>query len=552
MAQADDIKVLKGYLLSGQYDTQSLRQGLAQAQYSPKEIDQMMGVASGDFLPKGTTDTFAGESGLGGLGSLLSQAKTSLTQHPASQWGGDLLNTIKNMYNAQVAETSQAQSDAKTDWGKGEYANAIGDFLSGTPLVGHPIVHGVNNAANGNFGGAAGDLLGLLGPEIAEGAVSGLGSVSRNVGLKLFHKNLPFDSANSVRDIERATAEGVDQKLPAQGLFSQGKARTLDKIGRTDQPGTVMGNLEAQVQPLVTGAAGAQKVDVSTALAPFISKVKDKLEDPTATGQGMAAQMLRSAEPALRKINGPVMDYIFDPAQGFSDEQKVANIEKWARATGVGQPSQATPGLTLFGQNASATSPNILTHDLDVSSAHNAKRGMYNNLSDDTFRDASGAVPPGAKATSLSLSKGYKNAVNEAQPSLAPINEHMHNTIVLQDALNRAAKESPKAFQQLTDAAIGVSTGSAATAATGHSSALELGLGSLVGMMATRALRDPVIASHLGIILGNKFPRVSQALEPFMQGGGEAGELARHTPPLLLRLLGSQPPQNPPSSTPPQ
>lgn len=473
---ADDYRKFIEDSRTAGYKDEDIQQSLRKGGWKEPDIQQA-------FSSVPQADTFLGESGLQGAGNLLTNLQNSgHTINPSDLW-----QTLQGMYQGQKQETGQELGDAQQQLSRGNLSGALSHFIAGTPLVGHPLVHGVHNLVTGNYGAVAGDALSLFGPQLVkllgEGAVSG----ARTAGAQLYRHNLPFEGASSIRDIEGAVRTGIADELPAQALFSK-SGRTLDHIGRSDQPDTVMGNLEDLTKYHVTGAAGARPVNLETALAPFLKEIQGRLEAPTASGKQIAGAMMNEARPLLEKMS-PLMRHVFDPdalgpGLGYTTEQKAQLVEFFAR------------------NNRSA---------LTVGQAHIGKRGMYNTLSDSMFVDNSGQVPPGSKAANLSLSRGYKDAINEAAPEMAPINSHMHNLITLTDAMNTAAKASPKEFRILMNLAIGGALGSVPTMMGGAGVHTTAGAG-VAGALALQALQSPAIATRLAIVMGKKFPDLAEKL----------------------------------------
>lgn len=494
MAQYDEM--LKAARSAGLDDNQ-IRSGLRGAGWGDKDIAQVF------------PDTFAQESGLSGLGALIQGGLKNLASGSPSQivQGGvntaaDMLQGIGQNLSQELGKAWQAAKNIPKPGGEG-LSDVLMHLVGAIPIEGPPLQHLAQNVTQGNVGGGLGDLVALFGPELAKGALKGASALGEKVAPPLYRRNLPFSSDSSIRDIEGAVKTGIKGELPAQNLFS-GKGGSLDRIGRTDQPGTIMGDLEAQTKPLVTGQGGATPIRMDTALAPFLKEVNGKLDAPTATGHTIAAGMLKEAEPALRKLS-PLMDAVFndDPAKGavHTTAQRASLIDAWAR------------------NNKSA---------LTVGDAHIAKRGMYNTLADSAFKDTDGTVPSGSKAANLALSKGYKDAINEAQPGMVPINEKMHNVITLQGALNEAAKQSPKEFNLLTQLAVGGAFGSAVAMRGGGLA--ESGGAGMAGILALQALKSPRIATQLSILMGSKFPKLATALQPFATPVGLGQAILGHQP----------------------
>jgi len=461
--------------------------------------------------PPSAPDTFMGESGLQGLGAVGKQlANSGHTINPQDIWG-----VLKNAYQGQAAETGAQLDKAKDAFQKGNYMDALGQFIGGTPLIGHPLVHGAYNLTHGNASGLAGDLLSLLGPKAADLATEGASTTARTAGQYMYRSRLPFGSDVSRADIAGAVNAGLDQALPAQTLFPKPGKDTLSRIGSVGESGTLLDNMNKEIQPYVTGANGAQKVDMGTVLAPFLQKVKGMVDAPTQAGRDVAASMLQQARPMLMDADPATMGQIFnkDPQAGpvFDPATQAHLIETWA------------------GNNRNS---------LDVAGAHALKQKAYKTLASSAYSDkASEAAPSGAKDTNVSLAAGAKNAVNEVHPQVAMTNELMHHTITLTDALNAAAKESPKEFNILTNLAVGGTIGGGA-----HMGGLGInesaGAG-LAGVIALKAVQSPRVATQLGILMGKRFPQVADAVRPLVLPAGATGSGLGQ----LTRSLGNQPVQ---------
>jgi len=269
-------------------------------------------------------------------------------------------------------------------------------------------------------------------------------------------------------------------------------------------PGTILGDLEAQTKPYTTGIAGAQLVDPSKALGPYISRLQSVLKAPTAGAERYVGNMLREAEPALREMS-PVMNHVFDPQNNFSPTAKVNMIESWMNNASR-QQAQYAP----------------TTNNLTVARAHAAKRAMYDLISDSAYKDVSGSVLPGDVSANQTLARGFKDAVNDVHPEMSDINNHMHNIITLKSAMNQAAKVNPKSFDQLMKSALGsmelAGGGALASSLIGYHGALPLSTGAAAGMALSKVLQSPRMATQLGILMGDTFPRLTDALQPFTRG----------------------------------
>ncbi len=475
---------------------------------TPEQAQDFMHQAMAADAPPPQEDTFLGESGIGGIGNWISGAAESQhTFNPSDAW-----NVLKGMYQGQAKETSGELSSAGEQLRQGNYSDAALHAIGAIPLLGHPLVHSGKNIVEGNYPAAAGDLLALFGPKLAESATRGAGALGESAGTQLYRKALPFTKASSPEDIEGAVREGVSRALPAQSIFAPPGKRTLDKIGSTYKPGTILGDLEGQAKPMVSGPFGQDPVKAPTAFGPFIDKVETYLNANSSSVRAAGVGMLKEAQPGLEKLN-PRVASIFadDPATGkpmFSPQQQLQLFKSYV----AGDPQ-----------------------DLTVEMAHQGKRDAYDALSSSVYKDSGSATPPpaGGRDANMSLAVGYKNAVNEARPGMVPINEHMHNILTLKDAMNEAAKESPKAFELMTRLAIGAGLGGGASVAAHMGREFTAGAG-IAGAIALHAMKDPRVASQIAIVMGNKFPRVAQALAPFAQPVGVAGSAVGQS----LRPLG--------------
>lgn len=480
-------------------------------------------------------DTFLGESGIGGLlgipGALAKGSPPTLA-NPL----GPLGDLLKGMYQGQVKQTGDAQASASKNLSQGHYANALSDFIEGTPIIGRPLTHAVSNAYQNNYSGMLGDLVGLLGPKALEAATEGASSAGRTAGLSTYRSKLPFKTGDlSVEDLQKAVKAGVDQGFPAQSLFASGRGDTLARVGRMDQPGTYLGGLGDQLKPYVTGANGALPVNAETAYGPLLNRIDSQLQSPAASGQELAANMLAEAKPGLLKADPKIMGQIFDdnpvdakgnPVAPFTAAQRASLIRNWA--TG----------------NHSAMS---------VADAHAGKQRLYDGLSDSAYSEKSAGSAPVGKRDALKLmAAGYKNAVNEVHPEAAPINDAVHNTINLKDALNAAAKESPREFDLLKNLVVGGMVG-AAGGGLGHLAGpgiVESAGAGVAGAITLKALQSPRVATQLAIIMGKRFPAVADAVAPLIQPTGytamTAGEAAQSGNDQIQQLFNSSA-QRPPN-----
>lgn len=399
----------------------------------------------------GAKDTFLGESGLSGLGTLLGQGYQAVTQHPVSQYPSDLWNTLKNVYQGQATETSSEQQAAKDSWNQGGPSGveeAARHLVGSIPVVGHPIAHGIHNIQTGNLGGLSGDILSLLGGDLAKEGAEGLGAIGNKTGQALLEGSVGFPKGVSLDDAAKARQLMLDAHLPA------GKG-SIAKIGRIGQPGTLMEDLETQIAPHVTGASGAQPVDVNTVLRPAMKYLAEILEDRTPDG--------------LQHVS----DFI-DELQGWKDAHP--------------------QGLT-------------------VEEAQGAKRAMYKRVADSQYADNASSIPAAPKLAKEMIARGLKDAVNEKVPQVAQLNDQMHSAIQLQDALSDLAKQKPNIAKDGLIWALGITAGDLANA---HGM-MPLGTAGLAMLAARQALNNPGIATRLAIAFGES-PKIADAVRMIPKG----------------------------------
>ncbi len=476
-----------------------------------------------------TGDTLGGESGLSGILGLLKQGYDAATTHSPSEWGGDLMNTLKGAGQG-IAQNAKTELGRSADAAKDLAPMTALQHLFGAVLP--QSSHFQDNVVSGNAGGAAGDLLGLFGPEAAGKALDLTRKGATAAGENIYRGPLPFDKTKmSQGDIRSAVKTGIEGELPAEKLFSKPSERTTDVIGSVGAPGTILDDMDKIILPHTTGAAGMREVNPQTVLNPLVSEIRSVLKGPTKTSASMAAKMLDEDEPFLRELS-PALGWVMD--QGVPSTEKLDIIEKWMKDPRLLKTTAiARKGESLF---------NPLESHLTMERAQSASRGINSTLDPKAFNDKMTGILPGQTQAQQLLRKGLKDGMNEIAPGIGDVNSRMRDVINLRNAFDDIAKQNPKDVVQTLHHMIGVAEyglGGAGIGSviSGHVGGLPLSVGASLGIALKKALDSPRFATNLGIALGGKFPKLLDAIAPFTHS------TAAHLPGPAGRILGSS---NPP------
>lgn len=453
----------------------------------PSDVIQKAVTGYGDM----SGDTFLGESGLQGLRDVGNQlANSGHTINPQ-----DIFNVGKGMVQGQAGETEGAWNSAAQNWHSGNYANAVSDAIEGVPLIGHPLIHGAGNLARGNFGAAAGDLLSLFGPKLAEMGVGAGKAVSEAGGQAMYRSRLPFPGDTSRQDIRGAVNQGIQSGYGAQGLFTPEDKGALNNIS------VDMKDLTSKIQPYVSGSNGALPTNLSTLFAPFLQKISPLVDSPVEGGRVVAGNMIDEIQPTVRKADPTFAAALYntDPDNGpvLSMPQRAHLLDMWANGPGR-------------------------TSNLTVADTHQIRQDAYKTLNASAYSDKATDRAATTRDASKFLAAGAKNATEEIHPEVGPLLEQQHNTMTLQKALQDASKENPKEFEVLKNLVIGGALGAGAGLAGGPGMAESAGAGAL-GVIALRAAQSPVIATRLGILMGKRFPQIAEAVKPIVMPAGVVG-----------------------------
>lgn len=468
---------------------------------TPQQIQQWVGQATGktpQIAPP--ADTFSGESGLSGLSALF-QRVASDPSNPAA----GLIKAIPDVFRGMLGESKSELGKvipAASDPNDSSFQHLIGAI----PGVGHGLSHLGTNITGGNYPAAAGDLLSLFGPELAGGALGKMGNASRDAGFEMFNRGLKFDPVqNSVQDIRGAVNEGIASKLPAPKLTRTAVMDSLSRIGDVSKPGTMLGDLESQLTPYVTGQNGAMPLDASKVMGPYVEKLQSILQSPTAGAPKMAATMINEIRPAIKEMDPGLAGTLFDPdalgpGRPFSPAQQTNLLSRWAK--------------------------NNTT--LNVARGHQASRAINSLISDSAYKDVSGSVMPGETSANLLLRKGLKDAVNDAHPEIADVNSRMHDLITLKTAMNQAAKSGGTAADQIIRSVMGameMAGGAGVAALAGHHGTIPLGVGGAGALVLGKLLGSPRTATQMGIGLGKSVPSLLDALKLPAQGAAQVSRV---------------------------
>lgn len=263
-------------------------------------VKQATGQAVGLAQPSAPSDTFEGESGIGALRSLMGQAYTAATQHPMSQWPGDAGNVLRGMYQGQAQETGAEQTAARQSFsqgGAGGIEEGLRHLLGSVPGIGHPLAHGLGNLQQGNFAGAAGDLIALFGGELAKGAVGGLGGAMDRGANVLYRSGVPYPTSMSKEQMVRASDLALDNKIPSgDASIPMGQSG-----GKT---GDLIKSELAQRSQYLTGANGQMPVNMNTVLQEPLDAIVKASADKTPEGLQHVSDMLSELQ-GWQRAHGP-------------------------------------------------------------------------------------------------------------------------------------------------------------------------------------------------------------------------------------------------------
>lgn len=320
------------------------------------------------------------------------------------------------------------------------------------PVLGPAAAHAADNLGAGNWGAGAADVLSLAGQMYAPEAGEAVGRVPASAAEGMYRSALPFKRSLSLEDMKAATRYGLEEGLPRSEA-------SLKALGSVAEPGTLLGDLERQVQTaLDSGQRGSLPVDLTTAVKPLEDEIARASLDKTSEGR----QYVQSLKQEL---------------------------QEWQQ--------QYPSGLT-------------------VEQAQAAKRAMYDRISASQYADNSNAIPTASRIAKEQLARGLKDAVNERVPEVAALNERMGTAIDLRQALTDAAKQAPSNFRNQLTWALG--GGSAMSLALGHEAA---GVTGLIATAAKLALDSPAARSRIAIAF-QRSPQVLRALGYAEQGSWAA------------------------------
>jgi hypothetical protein len=277
----------------------------------------------------------------------------------------------------------------------------------------------------------------------------------------MYRSAVPFKRSLSLDEMKAATRYGLEEGLPRSEA-------SLQRLGSVSQPGTLLGDLESQIQgALDSGQRGAQQVDLGAVTQPLQDAIKRASSDRTIEGRA----------------------YV----QSLQQE-----LTEWQQ--------QYPQGLT-------------------VQEAQAAKRSLYDRINDSAYSDSSTAIPGSAREAKMQLAAGLRDAVNAKVPEVAALNAQMHTAIDLRDALTDAAKANPSGAGSLLGWALAGGAGASASTLA-HFSGAGAGGAGIAGLISTataHALASPLVRSRLAIAFRGS-PQVARALSRAEQGAWAAAQ----------------------------